>query len=219
MTSDSLSKLRDIVREKGRIEVKFDVDYAIWHNTLQGNYPYNSGLRGEIEGIPVRLRFTGKTVPNTFGTYPVSDKLDGTIGDCTLKGRFTDQLVFSSIVGNVPVNDGVVIKSGEKEYKLRFKISRAPGAIRSADGGGGGSGSGKSVKTVFKKGKLMDASELKSGGGKTMYEALIPIVSELHGTIEDMELYFKFTSVYFTDTDTRRTPVNRHAIGYLKHAG
>ncbi|MDP8242987.1 MAG: hypothetical protein P9L94_02815 [Candidatus Hinthialibacter antarcticus] len=218
MTSDSLSQLREIVREKGRVDVKLDVDYAVWHSTLQGNYPYNSGLRGEIEGIPVRLRFTGKTVPNTFGTFPVSDKLEGTIGDCKLEGRFTDQIVFSAIVGNVPVNDGIVLKSGDKEYKLRFKISRAQGAIRNAAGGGGGK-KVNPVGTVFKRGKLMDASEVKGSGGKTMYEAAVPIISELHGMIEDMELCFKFTPVYFTDTDTRRTPVNRHATGYIKYAG
>ncbi len=213
--SDSLSQLRQIVQDKGRVDVKLDVGYTVLYSTLQGNYPYNNGLKGEVEGIPIKLRFTAKTVANTFGTFPVSDKLEGNIGDCKIEGRFTNQIVFSSIVGNIPVNDAVVIKNGDKKYKLRFKISRAPGVIRNASGGGGGS-KVNPVGTVFRRGKLVDASEVSGGGGETMYEASIPIIAELKGTIEDMELNFRFTPVYFTDTTTRRTPINRHAQGYLK---
>ncbi|MBZ0256168.1 hypothetical protein K8I31_08905 [bacterium] len=219
MNAQSLDQLRELVREKGCLEVNLELDYTVWYSTLHGNYPYNNGIHGDIEGIPISLRFTGKTVPNTFGTFPVSDKLEGNIGDCKMEGRFTNQIVFSAIVGNVPVNDGVVIRCGGKEYKLKFKISRSPGAIRNAAGGGGGSKKVNPTGTVFKRGKLMDASELKGGGGKTMYEASIPIVSELSGKIEDIEIHFKFNSTYFTETTTRRTPINRHAIGYLKMAG
>lgn len=219
MNAQNLDQLRELVREKSRIEVNLDLDYTVWYSTLHGNYPYNNGIHGNIEGIPISLRFTGKTVPNTFGTFPVSDKLEGKIGDSKIEGRFTDQIVFSAIVGNVPVNDGVVVQCGGKEYKLKFKSSRAPGAIRNAAGGGGGSKKVNPTGTVFKRGKLMDASELPGGGGKTMYEASIPIVSELHGTIEDIEVCLKFNPIYFTDTTSRRTPINRHATGYLKLAG
>ncbi|MBI1387072.1 MAG: hypothetical protein GC154_01315 [bacterium] len=210
-----MQQLRSIVKDKGCIEAQFDVDYDVWYSTLQGNYPYNSRLRGEIAGIPVRLRFTCVVVPNTFGSFPVSSRIEGFIGDDPVQGRFSHRMVYSAIAGNVPVNDGVYINHADKSYRLSLKTSKTPGTIRLKSEGGG-----KVHAAVFyKKGKMVQPDEVASGGkGGPRYESGIPIFTELNGKIEDISLSFKFIPTYYTNTSSGRSPVNRRAKGFLQYS-
>lgn len=212
--SESLQAIRAAVQEEGKLDVCLDLDYAAWYNTRQGNYPYNSGLHGEIAGVPVKLRFTPMVISNTFGSFPVSSRIEGFIGDCPISGRFSWSMVNSAITGNAPVNDGCEIQCQGKTYKFRFKVSRRSGTIRLKSDGGGG------AKTViYKKGVMVQPDEVEGGGkGGPRYESSMPIFSEMTAKIEDIEVSFRFNPTYYTCTSSGRTPINRRAQGTLSIA-
>lgn len=213
MSTPSLASLLTRLQEQKTIPVSLSMEYTAVSNTLSGSYPVNSRISGDIEGVPVDLRLFHRSVPNISGSFPVNTRVEGSIGDSAITAEMKYQFVFSTLVGNIPVNTEVIVQHEGQSYPLELTRTRMVGATRGPRGGGK---KGGAVKTKFVAGQQVEIGG--GGGGGLAGEAGIPIVSGIKGTLAGVEFDIRFKTTYFCNTSSGRTPIANQAIGEIRLA-
>lgn len=215
MPGESLHRLISYIQEHGELAVDLSMEHTVVYSSLQGNYPINHRIRGQILGMPVEIRLYSQIVPNTMGSYPVNSRAEGRIGDDPFVARLDHRMVFSSIAGNIPVNTRAVLPNGFGQ--LNIPIGYMVGATRGRRGGGGAKKMSRKVKIIHKAGQMI-VLEGEGGGGGSLGEANIPMSSGLQGRLGDIEIDLRFQATYFCNSSSGRTPINRRAVGVLRRA-
>lgn len=216
MSSMTLQAIRAHVKEHGEIPIELDLGYTVVYSTLQGNFPINNRVTGSILNFPVNLRLDSMVISNTSGSLPVNTRLSGMIGDTQIRARLKHRMAFSTIAGNIPINTALVIPAENAEYRLRMETTYVTGSAIGAAKGDGGGKKGK-VTRKFIGGQLREV-EGTGGGGGIPQEAGRPLISAIHGRIEDVVIDLRMQYTYYCDTSSGRSPINVRAIGFLRDA-
>lgn len=216
MVTESVQKLAQQIQSEGEVPIDLPMNYRVVFDSINGNYPVNSRIQGDICGVPVDLELSYQKVPNTQGHYPVNNRLKGTIGGEPVVGLFRSQIHFSSIAGNIPINTGLTVWFGDQEYKLGMLGGRGVGAARGRKGSGKKKNTSKLPKTKMRAGQeiVIDDDE-----GGIAGEALIPLNAGVEGTVGPFELELSFEATYFCSASSGRSPVNHRAQGVIRYVG
>lgn len=217
MGSQALETIRSQIKSQGEIPIHLDLGYKVIFSTLQGNLPVNNRVTGKILDFPVDLELGYTVIPNTGGSFPVNSEIHGTIGDAEIDARMSYKMVFSTVAGNIPVNNGVQWKVNGTTYGLDMPYTLVTGAALT------GAGIAKSkvvrAKRVFDakfiRGKIIQV-DVVNVGGHIAQEAGRPICTGIMGMIEDIEVDARFSFTYFCNTSTGRSPVNTRLDGVLR---
>lgn len=212
MSANSLTDLRELVQTQGEVPVDLKMEYTTVFNTLSGNYPVNSRIVGEIEGVPVDLILRHRSVPNITGHFPVNTRAEGTIGGTPVEATLKHRVIFSTLAGNIPVNTEAIVSQNGNTYRLNLPTTRQVGATRGKRGGA--KNPFAALQTKFVAGQQVAVGG--GGEGGIAGEAGIPISAGLQGVLGDVEIDIAFSTTYFCNTSSGRSPVPNRAVGVLR---
>jgi len=208
----ALDTIRNYVKENKELPINLEMGYTVIFNTLTGNLPVNNRIQGKILDFPVDIHLKNLQIFKS----PVNSEAIGTIGDDPIKAKLYYQVHFSTLMGNIPVNNFITLESNGKKYTLHLPSARAVGTGRTGEKSKGKSKKvhgGGAVK--FKGGQMVESSGGAEGGGSGQ-EGIMPVPKGLSGIIEDIEIDIRFHQSYYISTSSGRTPINVKATGYLR---